>query len=42
MAARALRWAREMTMDTDHDRLLGHAAELEAEAAELEHADRDG
>ena len=35
-AARARRWAREMSMDADHDRLLRHAAELEAEAAELE------
>jgi len=36
MAARARRWAREMTTDTDHDHLLTHAAELAAEAAELD------
>jgi hypothetical protein len=35
-ASRARRWASEMTLDADHERLLRYAAELEAEAIELE------
>ena len=35
-AARARRWAAEMAVDADRDRLLSHAVELEAEAAELD------
>jgi hypothetical protein len=35
-ATRARRWAAEMTLDADRDRLHRHAAELVAEAAELD------
>ena len=36
LAAQARRWAGEMTQDADRDHLLRIAAELEAEAVELE------
>ena len=36
VATRARRWAAEMIVDADRDRLVCHAAELDAEAAELD------